>query len=77
MISLKRSEYNQLVLAIVEKAESELNNGVKEAYKTGGQNSALAYLSTSIPDTVAHMVSDILKQSGVLHLEDDAFPDSE
>lgn len=74
---MKRSEYNQIVLAVVEKTESELNKGVKEAYQSGGQNSALAYLSTSIPDTVAHMVSDILKQSGVLRFEDDSSPDSE
>lgn len=74
---MKRSEYNQIVLAIVEKTESELNKGVKEAYRSGGQCSALAYLATSIPDTVAHMVSDILKQSGVLHFEDDGSPDSE
>ena len=74
---MKRSEYNQIVLAIVEKTESELNKGVKEVYQSGGQNSALAYLSTSIPDTVAHMVSDILKQSGVLRFEDDSSPDSE
>lgn len=68
---MTRSEYNQLVSGIVEKTQKELSGDVTQAFKENGPGAALAKLTVSVPDTVAHLVSDILIQTGVLSLEED------
>lgn len=68
---MKSSEYNQLVLNIVERTEKKLSEDIKSTYRQDGPNAAFAGLVISLPDTVAHLVSDILIQTGVLSLEED------
>lgn len=68
---MKRSEYNQIVKEIVQKTDRELCEQVQQALNKNGLTGGFVELVHTVPDVTAHIVSEVLEQSGVLSFDEE------